>query len=243
MDFDYCALVLDSAIDFQAEIAVAERPELIRDAVCSAAVEPTFDKGALFRHLHRVEKEYLQQKRQLYVLVSSWTITASTKMKGLRLGEVTISFARSKPARFDRSLFQKTIDQAVPYAAPAMLQVQARVMERTPVSAARGAFSPASALAKAETICSTRNAASSSESHAASIRPGLVVLILAYSRSAWSRWSRIRDRNTSWANKHSVRINVFIGDSTFTLLTSFCRCPIIWRLSCAFNLNRLFSIC
>src|SRR5690349_4483379 len=63
--------VLESGIDFQPEVAEADRGNLIRGAIFAAVQAGTVDRALLMHHVQQAENGYLRRPIQDYVLATS----------------------------------------------------------------------------------------------------------------------------------------------------------------------------
>jgi hypothetical protein len=125
---------LESFVEFQGIVPEADRRHLIRSAVYKAATETNFDRNALVRNLKGAEDQYLRKPWQKFIIATSWTVSPDLKMRRLRVGGATVSFAQSQ-ANLDREPIRDVLDRVMPFPMPEMLQVQARVTARTPSGA------------------------------------------------------------------------------------------------------------
>lgn len=124
--------VLDSAIDFQAQVTEFDRRELVRSAVFSAAGENGFSKDSLIAHLRQEEIDYLRKPLEKYILASSVGIQAGSDLSTAVVNNTKIVFASYLPARFDRTEIQDKIEGVLSRSPDFLVQALIYVTARTP---------------------------------------------------------------------------------------------------------------
>lgn len=107
---DEATAILTSCIHFSAKIPDRQQQRILHLASFEAGRSGVITPTTLLRALNKLEREYLAQPRQPYILATSisvrtwpWRLPSSVRFDGR-----TITFSRQLPKRFDRSPLVKT---------------------------------------------------------------------------------------------------------------------------------------
>lgn len=105
--------ILESMIDFQPEVAQVDRKSLIGKAVGTALKEGVVTGERLLDHMKLVESEYLKQKIQRYVIVTSLNTRYFEELTRLRINKSSIVFSSTLPKNFINEAELKIIQEQV----------------------------------------------------------------------------------------------------------------------------------
>jgi len=109
IQLDEIQSVLESGIDFQPQVAEADRGELIQGAIFTAARAGIVDGASLKRHVQQAENGYLRRPIQDYVLATTIGIRYFDQLTRVRMSNAFMTITRELPRSFGRDAFQEQL--------------------------------------------------------------------------------------------------------------------------------------
>lgn len=100
-------VVLNSMVSLNADITEFEKNKIVREAAFSLAKKEKISSDGLLKEIEVLEKKYLKQKPQKFILVSTLSINRFCKLKRILLNGATITFHSSLPKTFTEEIENK----------------------------------------------------------------------------------------------------------------------------------------
>ncbi len=100
-------VVLNSMVSLNDNITEFEKNNIVRRAAFSLAKKEKISSDGLLKEISRLEKEYLKQKPQKFVLISTLSINRFCKLKRVQINGTTITFHSSLPKTFTKEIENK----------------------------------------------------------------------------------------------------------------------------------------
>lgn len=94
--------VVESAIDFQPQVAEIDRRNVIWNAISTSVQSGTIDAQSLLQQLQQAEDDYLRQQEQDFVLATSITIRYSQQVTRMKVNNSTLTFTPEFPIQYKR---------------------------------------------------------------------------------------------------------------------------------------------
>jgi len=94
-----------TALEFAAEIHDSGRQEIVRSALFSLEPSLKITSKAILAAAARTERDYLARNERRFALLTSVSMKFSERLRPIVEGRVRITFSRSLPTQFDRSVF------------------------------------------------------------------------------------------------------------------------------------------
>lgn len=105
--FNEYIVVLNSMVSLNDTIPEFEKNNIVHKAAFSLAKEEKISSAGLLKKICKFEKEYLEQKPQKFVLISTLSINRFIKLKRIQVNGVTITFHSSLPKKFTEEIENK----------------------------------------------------------------------------------------------------------------------------------------
>ena len=100
-------VVLNSMVSLNDTITEFEKNNIVRQAAFSLAKRDKISSSGLLKEINKFEAEYLKQKPQKFVLVSTLSINRFLKLKRVQINGTTITFHSYLPKSFTREIESK----------------------------------------------------------------------------------------------------------------------------------------
>ena len=105
--FTEYTVVLDSMVSLDNSITRYEKTRIVRQAAFSVAKNKKITASDLLKEIGKLEKEYLSQAPQRYLLISTLSINKFIKLKRVKINDCIIKFHANLPKKIIQEIDQK----------------------------------------------------------------------------------------------------------------------------------------